>query len=353
MRSSLRLAVLAVTLLIAPAKQCHAFAYIFAGEANGVDLIMHPIGYTGAGGTLNVTVGIDPTSMHAATMMVSVQNVVNTFNNLAVTTNNFSFPLGGTEADFESVLLHEMGHSLGLAHVNAASESGLTGSDQNYTKATDGVNNVLDLDAGVDGVIGSSDDVRGDDVNMNFFKISDNDPFTIAGTVDRTTYSQDLADLPGGHLYSANGDRAVATLLGYTNTEAVMQQGSFFSETQRTLTADDVAGIRYGEAGLDEIAGTADDYSLNLVFNGLDASADIVIDFDNVAPFAFSSSTASFLGGGHGTHAVITSNEIKFNDGFNWFFNQVSNSPVPEPSSLSLLGIFAVGTVCRRRRRKA
>ena len=32
-------------------------------------------------------------------MMVSVQNVVNTFNGLAVTTNNFSFPLAANEAE--------------------------------------------------------------------------------------------------------------------------------------------------------------------------------------------------------------------------------------------------------------
>ena len=31
------------------------------------------------------------------------------------------------DVDFESVLLHEMGHSLGLAHCNAATESGETG----------------------------------------------------------------------------------------------------------------------------------------------------------------------------------------------------------------------------------
>lgn len=348
----------AITLILACTSKTNA-GYIFAGETNGVDVITHPLGYTGTGGTLTITVGIDPTSANATQMLVSGQNVVNTWNGLVPTTGNLV--LGGANnipvgfVDFESALLHELGHSLGLAHNNAATESGLVGADRNYTKATDGADNTFNLDAGGDGVIGSGDDIRGDDVNLNYFKKADNNPFTLpaSGIIDSTTYSRDTADLPGSDTFAANGDRDVAALLGFPNTESVMQQGQFFDEAQRTLTAEDVAHMRYAMSGLDEIQGTADDYIISLVFNGLDAGADIVVDFDNTETgFAVSQNSGTFIGGSD--HIRITSTEIYFNTfSDQWFFNDVPNdAPVPEPGTLvlSLLGLSAIGAARMRRR---
>jgi hypothetical protein len=34
----------------------HAGAYIFAGDANGINVVTHPSAYTGSGGSLNVTI---------------------------------------------------------------------------------------------------------------------------------------------------------------------------------------------------------------------------------------------------------------------------------------------------------
>ncbi len=326
LKSLLESAVLLVFLLL-PSNPSLAFAFIFAGESSGVDIVTHPIGYSGTGGTISVSVGIDPSSANAASMVVSVQNVITVFNNLVPTTGNIL--LGGDNeipsgaVDFESTLLHELGHSLGLAHVNAASESGLSGSDRDYTKATDGSDNIFNLNPGSDGVNGSEDDLRSDDVNLHYFRISNNDPFTVASTVDQTTYSRDVASLPSGDLFATNADRSVSSLLGYGSTEAVMQQGAFFDEAQRTLTGDDVSGILYAAAGVDEIAGTADDYTLVLTYAGLTTAADIVIDFDNnETGFAVSSSSGAYIPGSD--HVRITANNIYFNDGYTWFFNSVA-----------------------------
>ncbi|MDG2126324.1 MAG: hypothetical protein P8J87_21660 [Verrucomicrobiales bacterium] len=327
--------------------------FVFIGSDSNIfggvdpDRVTHPLGYVGTGGVLNISVGIDPGSPNAASMVIPTKNVIQVFNGLAATTGNLG-SLGTTQVDFESVLLHEMGHSLGLGHVNLASESGLVEPNRNFTKALVGVDGVLGLDDGVDNIIGSADDVRGDDVNLNWFKITDNDPFgvTLPGTIDSTTYSRDLGDLPGGDLFSANGDRQVGGALGYVDTEVVMQQGTFSDETQRTLGADDVAGIRYGMSGLDEIQGTADDYTINLSFAGFDAGADIVIDFDNVADFAASgSSLGQFID--TPTHLVIASTSISFNTGYDWYFNA---DLIPEPGRalLGLIGLF--GVFLRRRR---
>ncbi|NKB22700.1 MAG: hypothetical protein GKS01_19600 [Alphaproteobacteria bacterium] len=343
--------VLGVFTLNAP-RDAHSFAYIFAGEANGIDVVTHALGYNGTGGTVSISVGIDPTSTFAGQMLIPTQNVVNTWNGLTPTTGNLnSSGISGSQVDYESTLLHELGHSLGLAHVNAASESGLSGSNRNYTKATDGADNTFNINAGTDGIIGSADDIRGDDVNLNYFRKSDNNPVNIPGgglgVVDSTTYSRDLSDLPGGDNFSANADRAVAAALGFADTESVMQQGTFFGETQRSLTADDVAGILYAGSGLDEIAGTADDYTVVLNFLGLDAGADILIDFDNAETgFAVSQSGGTFL---NSDHIAINSTEIFFNSGSNWFFNQESNISISEPGLLVVFSFGLFGLVVVRR----
>ena len=336
------------------ARDANAFAYIFAGEGLGVNIVTHAKGYTGAGGMITVSVGIDPTSSFAAQMLIPTQNVVNTWNGKLPTTGNL-IPggIGAGQVDFESVLLHEVGHAIGLAHTNAASESGLAGAAQNYTRATDGANNVFNVNPGPDGIIGSADDIRGDDVNLNYFRIADNNPFaTNLGIVDSTTYSRDIANLPAGDSYSANPDRAVAAALGFLDTEAVMQQGSFTGEIQRTLGADDVAGLLYAQAGIDGIFGTADDYILTLDFLGLTATADIIIDFDNnETGFAESQSTGGFIGV---NDIAITGSQIFFNSNQSWFFNQVSNettvAAVSAPGGAVLL---ALGLAALARRRRA
>lgn len=62
-------------------------------------------------------------------------------------------------------------------------------------------------------------------------------------------------------------------------------------------------------SGLDEMQGTADDYTINLSFIGLDAGADIMIDFDNTKTgFAVSEGVGDQIG--TTTHGEITSTAI-------------------------------------------
>ena len=317
--------------------QLHAGAYIFSGEQFGVDVVTHPNTYTGSEDVVTVRVCIDPNSPNAIDMEYSVQNNIDAYNQLIPTTANVkqgaSNNIPSNAIDFESVALHEIGHCLGMTHINAASESGLTGNDANYTKATDGDNNVLDIDAGADGVIGSSDDVRGDDQNLVWFRKSNNDPFTIDTVIDSTTYSRDLADLPTGHTFAANADRAVSTHLGYTKTEAVMQQETFFNEAQRTLGHDDVATLRYAASGIDERESggpgnrnARDNYTIVLEYGGISTTnCDVSMGITSTVNLAFCDVEGLGIGG---NHVRIDNPYIEFGDGFNWFFNSANTAPV-------------------------
>jgi hypothetical protein len=312
-----------------------AGAYIFAGEAYGVDIITHPSTYFGSGGNIIVRVCIKPTSLNATDMEIPVQNNINIYNQLQATTGNLSLGssnnIPSSKLDFESVALHEIGHCLGMAHANAASESGLTGNNQNYTRATDGGNNAFNLNPGADGIIGSSDDIRGDDINLHWYRVSNNNPFTIDNPVDSSTYSRDSANLPGGHNFAANADRTVAGLLGVPGTEAVMQQLTFFDEAQRTLVHDDVATLLLAASGLNETAGDSDDYTITLEYGGISTSnCDISLSITDTTSLAFCSVGGTSVN--HRpqdqNHVRVTTPSIEFGQEFSWFFNQQSNSAI-------------------------
>lgn len=302
-------------------------------ERLDVNVITHPFGYTGAGRELPVTVGIKAGTPHSFEMEISLLNAIRVWNELIPTWGNVNktgsnVPPG--QFDFESVLLHELGHCIGLDHPNLASESGLSGADRDYTKTTRGADGVYNLAPGADGVIGSNDDERGDDVNLHWFRKANNNPFTIEPKVDRTTsYSRDLFDLPPGHLYAATGSIRVANLFGLTNSEAVMQQGISTGEAQRTLNADDVATLRLAMSGFDGLAGTTDDYTVFLEFAGFTDNADIVIRFVDSSETSFAACEIRAVESRPG-HFVITRGDISFRDDINWFFNQVDARTLPK-----------------------
>ena len=300
-----------------------AGSFIAASESRGVDMITHPAGYnfSGTNNDLTIKVCIDANSPNKADMEQSVRNIIETYNQLQPTTGNLRFDkISGSRVDFESVALHELGHCIGKAHVNLASESGLTEPDRNYTKSTDG-GTAFDIAPGVDGVRGSADDVRGDDVNLHWYRIANNNPFTMDyQVIDSSTYARDTLNLPGGDLFATNGDRTVGSnVLATPNTEAVMQQLTFFGEIQRTLAHDGVATIRYAMAGLDEESGSSDDYVFELQYSNSVSDCDIKLDFDNTETgFAVCKTGFSYM---YNQSSIISSANIFFNTGYNWHFN--------------------------------
>ena len=328
MKKSIR--ILCAAALVFSTGALQASAFIFADEANP-NRITHPTPYFGTGGDLDVSVCIATNSESQSELLVSLQNSIYVWNQQQQVSPNLFFgantniPSGAV--DFESTLLHELGHCIGLAHPNAATESGLPASQRNYTKAGEGPNTTFDLNAGTDGIIGSADDVRGDDVNLHWFELGSNNPLVLGGTIDGSTYSRDLADLPPGDLFPANADRTVANALGFPNTEAVMQQGAFQDEDQRQLTASDIAGIRLGMSGLDRVEGTADDYRPRLIFVGVTDDCDITVEVSG-SSFAFCSVGGATINGNNDQIRITSASAVMGSASqVNWFFNQDSILP--------------------------
>lgn len=333
-------------LIMAPA--AHSGAYVFA-DAGAPDEVTHARVYTGTGGTLTaLSICID-TSVNpalAAQAEGSVINAVNTFNRLrTIPNNNLAFnastDIPSGQVDFESTLLHEMGHCQGLAHPNHATESGIAEPGRNGTKSAVGTNTVFDQAAGVDGLHGSSDDVRGDDVNLHWYIRNQNNPGLLPAVFDATTMIRAPTALPGGHLFAANADRDVLNALGFANTEAVMQQGAFTREAQRILQHDDVTTLRLARAGSDRTQGNADDYTYQLQYVGQlnnPSSADCNLRVRVDASTGFAVCGVGGVGISANNVRVTTAN-LAFNDATNWYFTPGPNTVVqivsdgPDPST--------------------
>lgn len=326
----------------------HAGAYVFANSTR-LDSVTHPQVYTGTGGTLaNLTICID-TSVNpvlAAQAEGAVIKAVRTFNRLrSIPNNNLAFnaatdiPAG--QVDFESTLLHEMGHCQGLAHPNHATESGIAEPGRNGTKSTVGANTVFDQAAGADGLHGSRDDLRNDDLNLHWYIRNQNNPGLLPASFDSSALVRDLGALPAGHLFAANADRDVLNALGFPATEAVMQQGAFTREAQRHLQHDDVTTLRLARSGLDRTAGTADDYTYALQYVGQlnnppNAQCNLRVRLDTSTSFAVCGVSGSTLSNGD---LRVTSANLAFNSDTAFFFSPAENTvttitdDTPDPSS--------------------
>jgi len=298
------------------------------------DSLTYPPGYDGNGGTLNVNVCLSPgvPSSTANAADRSLRNVMARWNRLQPSSANVrpSFLNSFNQADFESVAMHEMGHCIGLGHANIGGV--VAGPGVNSTSSTVGSNNQYNTNAGADGVYGSADDIRGDDVNIAYFRRGINNPFSMPTTVDATTYSTDVAQLPSGELFPSNSERAVGPFYGVSLTEALMQHNITLGSVARTTTHDDVATIRYGMSGLDEAQNTSDDYRINLVYQGVSSNnCDITVDFDS-SQTGFASCRVRASRPNGASYWTLSSGQIFFNEQINWFFNE----PAPCRDSVSL-----------------
>lgn len=307
--------------------QAEAGLFLFAEPDQEPLTITHPTGYTGGQNQhLEISVCLDPNSESLDKLEIPVRNAITVWNRLEPTLGNVIQPnpeMEFTAFDVESVLLHEVGHCIGLAHPNLATESGLSDSDERgFAKTLRGPNNTYDLDAGADNVIGTRDDLRGDDINLNWFETGVNDPFGMPAVIDNTTYTTDAGQLPGGHSWVEIAGRSVWEARGLPPSVAVMFQGIFNSETRRALNHDDAAMIRLGMTGRDRTQGTDRDYTFELQYGGVANNCDINISMQG-SSFGFCQVGASGGGGLPPNHWRITSATIQIasESEINWHFN--------------------------------
>lgn len=338
---------LAATLLLAPFAQAGVFLNQTAGR------VTHAGGYTGTGGERVVNVCLDPAAMpQSGDPAQATRNAIAEFNRFQATLGNVQSAAtrGVTPGtlDYESILLHEMGHCLGLDHnVLGPSEVGCSvdGTCVNsptlfFTHSTPGVNAVFDTSAGLDTARGTGDDVRLDDVNRHWYRAGVNNPFLEPPTADRTTHVQS-GSLPVGDLYAeasanfspcAQGTATSNTgaVNGVPTTQDVMMPILCADNVVRDLSPNDRTTFRIARAGLDGVAGNADDYSVRLNYLGTtQTGCEIQIRFPSGGGFFCDTSLLVLGNGDHSTgdnDPDTPAGIINLQREANWFFNQTDTT---------------------------
>lgn len=270
-------------------------------------IIVHPIGYTGTGGTVEIDVCIKPDATTRTTP--AVVEAIDIWNAFTSTTGNCeecrtAEETGPTGDPFilSATILHELGHcAMGLGHSNYTDLTGPTAVTSNFTNSR----NVALFDDGPDNIKGSRDDVATppppsppeQTLVLHWYRKSDNDPVVIDGTViDQDTFTRTKIDLPPGSTWQANANRFVSDLLGAgDDTQTVMHTTAAENMFYTGITADDSNSVRYGMAGLDSVAGTADDYTINLNFVDDCAAAEVEVEFTTFSDTAILAGCAARL----------------------------------------------------------
>lgn len=283
-------------LLVAIARPSVAGVYAFVSQNTGdppLFGIVHPPGFNGAGGTLSLpicVVGGD------AELAAAVQQAIALWNSRAPATGNCTKcmrvedipnrpPLG---QHLQSVVLHELGHVLGLDHTNLI----LGGVSTSFTNSVDTIN----VSTGGDGVRGSSDDGHSPSPPnpnparlIHWFRVADNNPIVVdAVVIEEATFTRARASLPSGHAWSTNAnsdyrstspDDDTADLLGFPDSQAVMY--SFLNEdlVYDELGADDTNTVRMAMTGMNKLAGDSDDYGYTFTYVTDCNQADIEASF--------------------------------------------------------------------------
>lgn len=274
----MKVSILAILLLLVLATAVEGGVFVEAADSTTDPfIIVHPIGYIGTGGTLTLSVCAESLFVASAT-----EEAVDIWQTFSAGVQNCQGECGVTEEppiegffDMTSTILHELGHcAFGLGHTTWEN------SDLELTSFT----NTQDADSiveGADMLRGSLDDVVSPLPGarlVHWFRAADNNPIAIDGTIiDGSTYSRRITDLPAGSSWPANANRIVAESLGESETQTVMYLSINAMMRYRGLTADETNTIRLGMTGLDLLAGTSDDYTINIQYVENCANADIEV----------------------------------------------------------------------------
>jgi hypothetical protein len=190
--------------------------------------------------------------------------------------------------DVHTVLLHELGHALGLDHPNLQFDDPDVGAfiHTSFSAAYDGA--PIGVLVGSDNVRGSRDDFFDDlfgstAVNINWFREVDNDPFVIdATTIDINSFSRATnLNLPAGSTWAANANYCHGFQLGHSRTQSVMYSLITSLTEYSALTADDANMVKMQRAGEDRLAGTADDYVADVMWSPVCAGAHIEVRWND------------------------------------------------------------------------
>lgn len=256
-------------------------------------MIVHPIGFDGSGGPLPVAVCIRPGD---EILTPTVQAVIALWNDLTPTTSNCTGCITSEEFvtlppeeppqifSLRRTVTHELGHcGNGLGHTNWMETS-----SSNAKDAT----SILRCNSPPcppEAIPGDFDDLALPNPPANpaarivhWFKddpsnpTNANNPVVIDPTViDESTFTRRRIDLPSGHSWPANVNSVAAASYGFPDTHSPLYSMVFGGENLVSLTADDVATVQFAQAGVDKIAGTADDYSTQFALVADCAMADI------------------------------------------------------------------------------
>lgn len=302
----------------------------------------YPLGANPVGANYVVTVCLNPNTTPVAAEQ-PVRNAIAELNRLQGMNGNVTAGPGGGQRDFESVMLHELGHCMGLDHnVLGPSElqvGNVTDARLYYTNSRPNVAG-FQTNAGADGVRASRDDIRGDDQNVHWFRSGVNDPFAdLPAVVDQSNYTVSIASLPVGHLYPEaatshdpcdpqGGAASTSDLPGRAaNTQSIMMPVLCSNNSIRKLAKDDVAQFRIARAGYNGTAGNQDDYTWTMQYVGRVANCDIPISLVDDASTGFAQCNVGFSLPGNGSgDAVLTSMNLIARASVNWFYNPVDTT---------------------------